>query len=108
MPCEDGTRFVTAESVEQRSEDRKWNPDHGGVTGIVVTADRQGEVLECCQRITLAGFESTEDVRQGGLGRGGAAVCGNRQSTAQGGTRQSDVRIAMSHSVHQKCKRARI
>src|ERR1700758_954572 len=76
---DDGGAFRAPEPVEARREACERNSDDGGVAGVVVVANRQLEVFERRERVTVLSLEATEDIREMGLVVANAAVVGHRQ-----------------------------
>ena len=82
-------------------------PQIGGVTRVVVIADRHSEVFERGQRVAVFGFESGQSGRQMGLVVAVAAVLGDRQAPAQGITRAVGIGVAEGEAVSEQRVRER-
>jgi hypothetical protein len=78
-----GRRLVVSEPIENAGENSQRGADHGGTARVVVVADRQSDVIDYGQRVTVCGFKSGQIGSQVGLVGAVAAVLSNDQTTAK-------------------------
>ena len=57
-PGDGGRGLMASDPVQEDGEHSKGAANHGGVTGVVVVADRQSDVIERGQRVAAFGLES--------------------------------------------------
>ena len=101
-PGDGGRRFVASEPVEKSGDDGQRDADRRGVARIVVVADRQSDVIERGQRVTVFGFKSGQMASHVGLVGAVTAVLGDRQAPAQGLERADGIGVAVGDPVGEK------
>ena len=103
-----GSRFVTSEPVEATAaRTASGTADNGDVARVVVVADRQGEVIECASGSPY--WASSRPERSPRRFRSSGYRCLERSpGPAQGVSAPAGIRVAESHAVGEKRKRARI